>query len=75
MAWAEGGGQREDAAQGGAAGSHRGDEQLQVFGFKGVLVVRIQMFKLLQEGGVVHLLSCTHTSSSYVRGDPPPHSL
>lgn len=47
------------------AGSYRGDEQLQIFGFKCVLIVRIQMFKLLQEGGVVHLLSCTQMPSSY----------
>lgn len=41
-------------------GSHRGDEQLEVFGLECVLVVGIQMFKLLQQGGVVHLQSFTH---------------
>lgn len=40
--------------------SHRGDEQLEVFGLERVLVVGIQMFKLLQQGGVVHLQGFTH---------------
>lgn len=50
------------------AGSYRGDEQLQVFGFKRVLIVRIQMLELLQEGGVVHLLGCTHIPAGLSRG-------
>lgn len=49
------------------AASYCGDQQLQVFGFKCVLILRIQMFKLFQEGGVVHLLSCTQTPSLYAR--------
>lgn len=38
-----------------AAASYGGDEQLQVFGLKGVLVVWVQVFKLLQQRGVIHL--------------------
>lgn len=37
--------------------THCGDEQLKVFGLKRVLIVRVQVFKLLQQGGVVHLQS------------------
>jgi len=39
----------------GREGSYRRDEELQVFGLERVLVVRVQVFKLLQHGGVVDL--------------------
>lgn len=41
-------------------GHYCGDKQLQVFGLKCVLIMRIQMFKLLQQRGVIHLNTCNH---------------